>query len=161
MEEIGRAIRDSADELAKTVVSRWRDIGAAEEWLSLPPDLGFDHLPGVIRALAAATLISEFGAEECRELAEAAARHGSDRADEGFGESLVFREHHLLRRTLRSHLRERFGENTQTFYATMRIDSGISLASTASLLGIHRSELQAQGRWPASLEDALKDWRGG
>lgn len=160
LDQIGEILKTSADEVALSVVQRWRELGKAEEWLTLPEDLDMDHLPSLIRSLADSALVSDFGKPECTRLVDAAALHGQHREEAGFGEDLIFREYHLLRRSLWNRLRERFGENAQTFYATMRLDTVIGLATAASLQGYHWKKLNEQGRWPQALDELLEEWPG-
>lgn len=160
LDQIGQILSASADDLALAVVQRWEELSEAEEWLALPDDLDMNHLPALIRSLADSALLSDFSRRECRRVVDAAALHGQHREEAGFAEDLIFREHHLLRRALWNQLRERFGENAQTFYAAMRLDTVIGLATTASLQGYHWKKLEEHGRWPRALDELLEEWPG-
>lgn len=147
-----------AHSIAARVVRRWEEIAGAEPWLALPADLDFDHLPDLIRALAAAALCTEYDHTLCREAMEAAAGHGAHRAKQGFGENLIHREYHLLRRALAFSMKDEHGESAAVYYATMRLDALMSLMSAAALHGLHRQAFDDEGRWPAVLDELLDGW---
>lgn len=151
-------IIEEADSIAEQVLDRWTEISVHEPWLALPEDLDFDHLPDLIRRMAGAALCSDFDRQRCRDLVAAAATHGEHRAREGFQEALIYREYHLLRRALWSRLKTAEGENAAVYYASMRLDTVSTLATAGALHGMHREELEEQGRWPDVLEEILTDW---
>ena len=151
-------MKANARAVATAIVEHWGTITESEPWHALPEDLDHDHLPDLIRALAGAALCTEFDRELCGEVVDVSAKHGRHRADEGFDDALIYREYHLLRRALWDHLKSEHGENATVFYATMRLDALVSLANAASLHGLNRDRLDADGRWPAALEELLADW---
>lgn len=152
------SLKANADQIAATVIEKWRKIGVTEPWHALPDGLDFDHLPELIAALADAALCTVYDAILCREVAELAARHGEHRADEGLHEALIYREYHLLRRALWIQMKEEHGETATVYYATMRVDALISMAIAASLHGLNREALEAEGRWPEALDELVADW---
>lgn len=151
-------LKSNADEVATDVLDRWQVIGEAEPWQALPADLDHDHLPALIRSLASAALCTDFDPDLCRELVGDSAEHGTHRAREGMDDALIYREYHLLRRALARRMQEEHGEGATVYYATMRIDALVSLATTAALYGMNRSELEEEGRWPDVLNEMLEEW---
>jgi hypothetical protein len=150
-------IEQEAEALVKWVLEAWGVIAEAEPWLALPPDLDQDHLPQLVRELSAAALDGARSESLRRQLLYTAAEHGAHRRDSGFAEDLIHTEYHLLRRALWSYLRKQFGENDDTVEVILRVDATITLAAAGSLLGYHRTALEAAGRWPDGLEKVLGD----
>lgn len=155
--DLCETVKGNARAIAVQIVSRWREIADAEPWLALPPELDFDHLPELIRALAAAALCTEYERGLCRAAAGLAAEHGATRAEQGFGENLIHREYHLLRRALAERMKRDHGENATVYYATMRLDALVSVVAAAALYGFNRSAID-DARWPDILDDLLDDW---
>lgn len=151
-------IVEESERIAEQVVHRWGEITASEPWLSLPDDLDFDHMPDLIRRMALASLCTEFQRDRCRDLIASAAVHGEHRARQGFEETLIYREYHLLRRALWSRMKQEEGENARIYIASMRMDTISTLATAGALHGMHRQELEAQGRWPDILEEIMTEW---
>lgn len=151
-------VKASATAIAAKVVGRWEQIAGAEPWLQLPPELDFDHIPDLIRALADAALCTEYDRTLCRKAMGIAAGHGHHRAGQGFGENLIHREYHLLRRALAFTLKEEHGDGADVFYATMRLDALMSLTGAAALHGLYRNTLHQEGRWPKILDELLDTW---
>lgn len=150
-------VKANAEEIVEFILGRWREIGSSEPWLALPDDLSFDHLPELVRKLAAASLGTDFDRDLCRETVEIAAEHGAFRGREGFGDSLIYREYHLLRRTLWERMRDSHGDTATVYYATMRIDTLVSVAGAAGLLGMNRTDLAPDER-RAALDRLLDEW---
>jgi hypothetical protein len=155
---ICETLKANANELAGSIVRRWRTIGSNEPWHALPDDLDFDHLPDLIRALAGAALCTDFDRGMCRKVVSVSADHGRHRGSEGLDEALLYREYHLLRRALWLQMKENHGETSTVYYATMRVDALISLANAASLHGLNQDSLEDQGRWPRALDHLLDEW---
>ncbi|MBW3553645.1 MAG: hypothetical protein KY466_09045 [Gemmatimonadetes bacterium] len=108
--------------------------------------------------MAGAALCSDFERERCRALLATAATHGEHRARQGFEETLIYREYHLLRRALWIRMMEESGDGADAYYASMRMDTVSTLATAGAIHGMHREELEAQGRWPEILEEILTEW---
>ena len=158
LEQLGRKLTEDADQVADAIIRRWSEIGSAEDWLRLPDDLDHDHLPDLIRRMAEAALCTDFERDRCRAVLECSAAHGAYRASQGFDESLLYREYHLLRRALWHRIEASWGSGAGTYYASMRLDTTATLATSGALNGIHRDELERQGRWPGVLDEILDDW---
>lgn len=155
---ICESLKANSVPIADLVIRRWDEIGASEAWLALPEDLDFDHLPQLIRALASAALCTDFDRTLCRRALDLAAEHGEHRAEQGFSDDLIHREYHLLRRALARQVQDEHGGSGKTYYASMRLDALVSLVGAGALHGLHRDELESQGRWPGILGDLLARW---
>lgn len=152
------SIKSNADTITARVLDHWATIAEAEPWHELPGDLDHDHLPHLLRSLAGAGLCTEFDREMCREVVQHSATHGRHRAEEGLDDTLLYREYHLLRRALWKQVKIDHGESAAVFYATMRLDALIGLASSAALHGMNWAALDAEGRWPQVLDELLDEW---
>lgn len=152
------SLKANAASIATKILENWDTIAEGEPWQALPPDLDHDHLPDLIRSLASAGLCTEFDRDLCRVMVTDSATHGDHRAAEGMDDALLYREYHLLRRALAKQLQRDHGENAAVFYATMRMDALIGLASSAALHGMNRAALEQEGRWPHVLDELLDGW---
>lgn len=158
LEKYRRHIHDEVDRIVRWTLDSWVSMSATEPWLKLPADLDQDHLPVLLRHLANAALQEDAGLEEARQLVWTAAKHGQDRREDGFDESLLHTEYLLLRRTLWSYLKGEFRAEPTALDSILRIDAAITLASSGSLLGYHRGTLEKAGRWPDGIETVVRDW---
>ncbi|HUG38845.1 MAG TPA: RsbRD N-terminal domain-containing protein [Longimicrobiales bacterium] len=158
LKELCDRISEEAADITEQVLHRWGEIAESEPWLALPADLDFDHLPALIRRMAVASLCTTFDRGACRDMLAAAATHGEHRARQGFDESLIYREYHLLRRALWARMKSDHGESANVYYASIRMDAISTLATAGALHGMHRTELEEQGRWPAVLEEIMTEW---
>lgn len=141
MEQIRRDVHEHIAE----VMVEWQEITREEPWLSLPAEHRTDSLPVVVLALVDVALSAAPGRKEDEALVTAAVKHGHDREAQGFTQPLLFAEYHLLRTALWRYLRTRHAHAPG---AMIGIDAAITVATSASLLGFHRDELEATGRWP-------------
>jgi hypothetical protein len=155
---LAEMIKANAEEISADILARWERIGRTETWHRLPEDLDHDHMPQLIRAMAAAALGTEFDRSLCERVVDLAAQHGYHRSREGLDEALIYREYHLLRRALWERLKTQHGENATVYYAAMRLDTLISLTTAAAVHGWNREGLTDVGRWPDALEELLTDW---
>ncbi len=155
---ICESVKARASDIAADIIDRWDGISVSEPWLELPEQLNHDHLPELVLRLGAASLCTDFDRDLCREVMHTAAKHGERRRTEGYGESLVHREYHLLRRTLAERIKREYGETSTVFLAMMRMDALTTLAIAAALHGFHRSDLAERGVWPDVIDRLLDEW---
>lgn len=139
------------------VVRRWEDRIREEPWSRLPDDWRVDHLPAVIEGLAATALGMPADREAVRGRIEEIARHGSERSRQGLEEVHVLREYHYLRLAIADYMFERWGPEESALDALIRVDAAITMATRASLLGYHRSNLEEQGTWSDALDRLIED----
>lgn len=158
LHELCETIKGDVEGVVTAVIDRWEVIAEGEPWQSLPPDLDHDHLPELIRSLAAAGLCTDFDRDLCRSMVRHSAEHGKHRAREGMSDALLYREYHLLRRALWDHMKREHGETATVYYATMRLDALVSLANSAALHGLNWETLDRDGRWPDVLDELLDEW---
>lgn len=152
------SMKSSAEEISHRILDRWEEIADGEPWQVLPKDLDHNHLPELVRSLAGAGLCTDFDPELCARMIRDSAEHGKHRAQEGLDDTLLYREYHLLRRALWQQFRQDHGETATVYYATMRIDTLISLANSAALYGLNWRVLEDEGRWPQVLDELLDEW---
>lgn len=134
IESILERMHGDADAIARAVQEAWSDEADREPGERLPPDLALDHLPELIAAVAAAALKpDDMGARD--QVARLGIKHGGHRRREGFGQVVVFREMHLLRRLLWQESRRRYTDGDVLTGAALRIDRVLTLALSASLRG--------------------------
>lgn len=134
------------------IVSLWQQAADEEPWILLPDHDRIDFLPAVIERVAAAALGPVSDRTCLRSLIAAGAKHGDDRRRQGITDTVLLGETHLLRRAIWSWIRGQELEPAEETTAIMRLDVMMSLAMRASLLGYHREQLDARGKWPAALE---------
>lgn len=152
------AIEAEAEQLVTQIIDHWGKVATDEPWLSLPAAVSHDHLADLLKALANAALCSLHEEASRRWLVERAAQHGVDRHMEGFSEELLYREYHLTRTFLWEWIRDRWGRVGDAHEAILLLDAGITLATSASLRGYHRPNLEARGRWPGALDELIEEY---
>jgi hypothetical protein len=150
-------IHAHADTIAKQMVLAWRRIAETEVWLSLPPEMSFDALPNVIKAIAVAALNDHFLEDALRDILRYSAEHGLHRSQDGFQEGYLYTEYHLMRRTLWDYMRAHL-EGAQAIAVITRVDAAISLATMAGLRGFHQMTFVQRGDWPDALYRLLDEW---
>ena len=136
------------------VMVEWQEITRDEPWLSLPAEHQMDAVPAVVLALADAALCDPPGTTEDEALVAAAAKHGRTRFEQGFDQALLFTEYHLIRTALWHYIRSKYSQAADTM---LRIDAAITVATSASLFGFHRDELETSGQWPAVVQALIED----
>ena len=136
MKAIAEHILESLDE----VIGRWITLQIHEPWVQLPlPDV-VDHLPAVITSLVRASLSEPTDLERHRVKVAAAAEHGRQRRRAGFHDDVIFQEYYGIRNALWSVVKPRYAD-ARASEAMLRMDSAISVALRASLLGFHEDRL--------------------
>jgi hypothetical protein len=159
MQAIAEHIIASVDE----VIGRWIAMQIEEPWMQLPmPDL-VDHLPTVITSLVRASLSDPGNVERHRAKVSAAAEHGRQRRKSGFEDDTIFQEYYGIRNGLWAVVRPRYS-GARGAEAMLRMDSAISVALRASLLGYHEDHMpagvDAQARLDSlALESPLLNWK--
>lgn len=107
-----------------------------EPWSSLSEPKRIDHLPNLLEALLRMACDPDCEATHRDEVLEFARIHGLDRRYQGFEEEVIFEEYYLLRREACTGLRT-FHEEQTLEPIIPRLDAAISLATLASLRGLH------------------------
>jgi hypothetical protein len=156
--ELARQLRENRDDIVQATLAEWNAIGNREPWLALPPKLDQNHLPGLLDKLVDATLSEAYEHAARRAFVRAAAQHGEDRLRDGFDEKLLFTEYHLLRHSISSYLRCCGFERRVVLDALIRIDTALTIATSASLRGMHRDAFEAAGSWESSLDALIAEW---
>lgn len=155
--ELCTEIELHAQTISESVVENWRHIAETEVWHSLPREMSFDDLPNVLKSIACAALHDKFDNAWLHEILRYSAEHGLHRNQEGFQESYIYTEYHLLRRSLWDFVRASLGAADAIVVIT-RIDAAISLATMAGLRGFHQQTFVQRGDWPAALHRLLDEW---
>lgn len=153
MKSIGEDIKQHVAD----VLNIWERFVREQPWYSLPADHRIDSLPDVIVGLVDASLCDPGSEDAHRRQVIAATEHGFHRREQGIPEHLLLTEYHLLRQALWYYLTETFGSNDQVSVAIMRIDTGISVTTNASLWGYFRPEVEAQGKWDLGIERIVQE----
>jgi len=138
------------------ILQEWRHITDEEPWSSLPEGHRLDNLPQVAIGLFEASICDPADAQLHAEKVEAAVRHGEQRRAHGLPETVLLSEYYLLREAIWRYLKRNFPA-ADAGEAVLRIDNSIMLATRATLLGYHRQELEAQGRWPSPVETLVRE----
>lgn len=119
-----------------TITARLKLVMDREPWTSLPESQRVDHLPDLLGALLRMAFDPEREAGHRDEVLEFARLHGVDRRNQGFEEEVIFEEYYLLRSEACTGLRA-FHEERALESIIPRLDAAISLATLASLRGLH------------------------
>lgn len=153
-------IRADVQEHIPEILGRFQAVVDEEEpWMLQPAARRTNHFGELIVHVSEVALRPGCEEERVLQMLRTAARHGEERLANGFPEALVFREHYLLREALWNHIRENHGAgDPYAFEAVIRIDTALSVSTKASLRGFHRPTYEAQGRWPACIDDLASDW---
>jgi hypothetical protein len=156
-EQARKEITEHSLEIAKEMVLSWRRIAETEVWHSLPPEMSFDDLPNVIKAVALAALCDRFERDDLHDILRYSSEHGFHRNGDGFQEGHLYTEYHLMRRSLWDFLRSHL-EGSQAIAVVTRADAALSLATMAGLRGFHQATFIQRGDWPAALYRLLDEW---
>lgn len=131
---------------ADVVVAEWDRLSDEEPWRGLPPAHRVDALPALVRGLVSMALADTGPGERVQAGLAPAFEHGAQRRRLGFPDDVLFREYQILRdalwRLVRSEARQE-----EAHQAIFCLDAAITVATRASLLGYHRAEIDAAGRW--------------
>ncbi|ODT02993.1 MAG: hypothetical protein ABS52_11170 [Gemmatimonadetes bacterium SCN 70-22] len=157
-----------------SILAEWRQLRLEEPRLALPDAVLLDSLPELLTGLFAAVSPASGDAAAWRELVDRAVQHGASRREQGHSEELLFGEYHLLREAIWRHLRRYADERSRDatagasplahpppsaeasgLAAIHRVDHGLTIATRASLLGFHRRELVASGRWSERIAELV------
>ena len=154
------------------VIELWEQASHQQPWLLLPEHDRVDHIPEVLQYVADAVLCEQPTRAGLLKLAEVAAKHGEDRVTQGMPDILVLNEYHLLRDAIwaffrrLAHTRLELGEQAAgagaprpgtAAEAILRVDTALTVATRASLLGYHRAHLERNGRWEGAMERLVDD----
>ncbi len=152
-----RAIREHLKVHVADVLLEWERLVREQPWYSLPAEHRIDGLPDVIVALVDASLCRAENTEGCRKLVHSAALHGAHRREQSIPEHLILTEYHLLRQALWYYLVREYSGAERINTAIMHLDSGITLATNASMWGYHRPEIESMGKWEEGIERMATD----
>lgn len=139
MQEFRRALamlEQNADGIAAKVAALWHALSEQELDQKLPPELDLDHLPEVIRRLAAAAPAGP-GHPAAEQLVRSSIKHGKHRREAGYADSIIFREYHVLRRFLWDELKGCGEPQDAIVTAILHIDAAMTTATAASIHGFH------------------------
>jgi hypothetical protein len=133
------------------IVGEWERLARAARRPSSSEHRASEALADVIIGLVEASLCTPANVSAHREKVRAAAEHGYECRQRGLPDEAVLSEYHLLRQALWEYLARSFGPH-RSLKAIARIDSAISIATTASLWGYNREEIRSLGKWEQGLE---------
>ena len=81
----------------------------------------------------------------------AAAAHGDQRRVQGVGDDAVLREYHALRTAIWRYLLRAPMPESEALTAISRVDSVLTIATTAALRGYHRADMPPSPVWAEEL----------
>ena len=143
-----------ADPLAHVagIVEAWKVAArSAEPWLSLPEAHRIDGLPDVAAAVVDAAICRPTDPAAAAGNVRASAAHGEARAGQGCATETVLTDYYLLRQAVWAYLLQH--GQLEVASTILRVDVALTMSHRAGLLGFHRAALEAQGRWPAALDE--------
>ena len=148
-------LEQNAEGVAAKVAALWHE--RAEQVLDekLPPELDLDHLPQIIRNLAAA---APAGPDDpaAERLVRTSILHGKHRREAGYADSIIFREYHVLRRFLWDALKASEEPQNAIVAAILHIDAAMTTATAASVHGFHLIDRPTDE--DALVKRLLRDW---
>lgn len=154
---VTRTLQEAAAALERDVpelLAEWTAITAEEPWLSLPAEHRLNSIPIVVENLIRVAL---GGGEDRRSLVIASGiEHGESRRSTGMPYELIMTEYYLLREAMWRRVQRVLPAELRA-PAILRIDRTITVSQRAALLGYHRRELEASGRWVNSLNSLAEE----
>jgi hypothetical protein len=143
---------DFAEQLVSAVTHGWVEATARKPWAKLTEAERVDPLPALLRHLLDIVFSEPDDRANLAAIVRDAATHGEQRRKLGIDEDALLLEYYLLRQLLWEEFQEAFGvEGAEP--VILRVDAALSLVTAASIHGYHRKALEAQGRWPAALDE--------
>lgn len=140
LDELGQELQASAAE----IVEGAEELANTEPWISLPEKLRLNHLVPLLRTMVSRGFGEVGGRVTVAELVEAAAEHGRQRGEQGFGDETILLEYQILRRTVERFLREGDFPDEVLLQGLVRMDAEITTATSGSLLGLHRASMDEE-----------------
>jgi hypothetical protein len=138
------------DDLAP-ILAEWEAANREEPWHVHPERYGIDSLREVVRGVLDVALGDGADKEASERLVRAASAHGDQRRVQGVGDDALLREYHALRASLWRYLRRVPMPDSEALTAISRVDTVITVATTAALRGYHRSDMQPTPEWATEL----------
>ena len=127
-------------------------------WSSLEQADRQNNLAGVITRVIDCAMSEASREERVRALVDTAAGHGESRRKQGVDVPSLFREYFVIRTATWRQLKTLVNPPT-SYDAIFVIDGLLSIASRATVLGYHRQEMEANGRWEAQKAELEKSVR--
>ena len=138
------------------VLAEWNALWIEEPWICLPERERLDDLPRLITTVVEAALLEPHEIERHRAMVAAAAEHGRQRRSAGLEEDVIFQEAYGLRNAIACIVRRVLADQRME-QAMLRIDSALTVALQASLLGFHEAGLPAGRDWTGQLEALARE----
>jgi hypothetical protein len=138
------------DDLA-AILAEWEAVSREEPWHVQPERYGTDSLHEVVRGVLDVALGGGGDKEASERLVRAAAAHGDQRRVQATGDEALLREYHALRTALWRYLMRVSMPASEALTAISRVDTVITVATTAALRGYHRSDMQPSPEWATEL----------
>jgi hypothetical protein len=114
-----------------------------------------NNLSGVITRVIDCAMSSASREHRVNALIEAACLHGAARREQGVDVASLFLEYDKVRAATWRQVKQ-LSENPTSYDAIFVIDGLLSIATRGTILGFHRSEMEANGLWSKHLTE-LKD----
>lgn len=140
------------DELIVSIERDWIDATTEGVWAAMSPAERVGQIPSLLHHLLDLSLSDAFDPEARTALMFDAIALGEDRRARRFDEMAMLGELYVLRGIVWTALRRAFGSiGAET--AMARVDAALSAVSIASLHGLHRERLEAEGKWAAIMAE--------
>jgi hypothetical protein len=110
----------------------------------------------LITGFVQASLSEPRSLERHRAKVFAAAEHGRQRRKAGFNDDVVFHEYYGIRNALWSIVKPRYSDERGA-QAMLRMDTAISVALRASLVGFHEQDFHDRAEAEARLEELARE----
>jgi hypothetical protein len=133
------------------VLEEWEAVSREEPWHVRPKQYGLDSLHEAIRAVLDVSLGDGGDQAASERLVRSAAAHGDQRRTQSVGDDAVLREYHALRAAIWRYLSRIPMPPSERLTAISRVDTAITVATTAALRGYHRSDMPPSPEWAVEL----------
>lgn len=118
------------------VIRIWKQRTQQEPWLRLPENALIDHVPDLLRAILDVVQGPADPGSARERVIRMSILHGRQRSENGFEDSILHHEHHLLRHAVWEVIRHH-GPPEARFQAIARFDVMLTHTTSASLHGYH------------------------
>lgn len=140
------------------IMADWDRNVDALPWSSLKASERRNDLAGVVTRVIDCAMGSASRADRVDALISAACNHGAYRRRQNLEVHSIFREYDVIRAATWQHVRTLAPAPT-SYDAIFVIDGLLSVATRGTVLGYHRSEMEANGLWSKHFEELKKTVR--
>ena len=141
-----------------SIMDEWDRKTDELPWSALEDDERQNNLSAVVTRVIDCAMSDEARDVRVEALIDSACEHGQSRRKQGVDVPSLFTEYDVVRTATWKHLKTLASPPT-SYTAIFVIDGLLSVASRGTVLGYHRSEMEANGLWASQREELRKTVR--